>query len=692
MSKKIAFLILMILSASPAWAKSLQMVTYYPAPTAAYDRLRLVPSSSLGALGSACDEVGTMYINADDTNKLYICNSAGGGSGQWGFLKGVWVQSGHNIMLSDTDFPVDKKVGIGTGSDAPEFKLTLDNDGGIMATGAVGSGAALTTAGAGTRLIWYPAKAALRAGQVSNTQWNDTNIGNDSVAFGYNSFAPATKSTILGGEGNQATLTGTGGTVHGGLNNSVSGSYGTVVGGESNTANAEYGFVGGGRSNDAGDSAAILGGDNSTALSGGAIVGGEGHIGGYNATIVGGRNNRASPSGVLPSENSMVVGGSGNVAQGLFDMIVGGRTNLVNARYSAVVGGWNNQLTDASWHITILGGKDNRLINSSRGVIGGGEANRGSYSSVIVGGRNNITPGGYGFIGGGDNNRAQGESGVLGGSNNMSMGTQTFVGGGNSNIINGGIDRYATILGGSENQADGDSSLAGGRNMKLSASADRTFVWGYSAVPVTINTAGAFLIYSGNVGVNTITPTERLHINGNMLVSTGNVILNNPPAIAAPVGNPKIDPGGVVGLDMAESFLVNEDVSVGDILVMDPAEPGRLRKSRAAYDATVVGVVSGAPALLLKGEEFIASPAPVTEFKKDTEASVALAGRVLCKVSLENGPIQTGDLLTTSSETGYAMKAADKDRAFGAVIGRALEPFAGDESPTGMIKVFIKQY
>ena len=38
--------------------------------------------------------------------------------------------------------------------------------------------------GAGTRMMWYPKKAAFRAGKVDATQWSDANIGNDSVAMG----------------------------------------------------------------------------------------------------------------------------------------------------------------------------------------------------------------------------------------------------------------------------------------------------------------------------------------------------------------------------------------------------------------------------------------------------------------------------------------------------------------------------
>ncbi len=74
------------------------------------------------------------------------------------------------------------KVGIGT--TAPDLKLTLDNDGGIIAKGTFGSGTTLSTSGEGTRFIWYPKKAALRAGYVSGDNWNDHYIGNYSVSFG----------------------------------------------------------------------------------------------------------------------------------------------------------------------------------------------------------------------------------------------------------------------------------------------------------------------------------------------------------------------------------------------------------------------------------------------------------------------------------------------------------------------------
>jgi len=128
---------------------------------------------------------------------------------------------------SPTTFYVDSstnRVGIGTTS--PEFKLSLESDGGIIAKGAVFSGVTMTTAGSGTRMIWYPRKAAFRAGHVNGTQWDDANIGNYSGAIG-----------------NDLTVSGPY-SFAAGVSNVVSSSY-SVAFGQSNTSSNDYTFVGG---------------------------------------------------------------------------------------------------------------------------------------------------------------------------------------------------------------------------------------------------------------------------------------------------------------------------------------------------------------------------------------------------------------------------------------------------------------
>jgi hypothetical protein len=85
------------------------------------------------------------------------------------------------------------------------------------------------------------------------------------------------------------------------------------------------------------------------------------------------------------------------------------------------------------------------------------------------------------------------------------------------------------------------------------------------------------------------------------------------------------------------------------------------------YDTRVAGVVAGAgdyrPGLILDRLGTGTDRLPL-----------ALLGKTYCKVDASNGPVAIGDLLTTSSMPGHAMKVSDPSRAFGAVIGKALQP------------------
>jgi hypothetical protein len=68
------------------------------------------------------------------------------------------------------------------------------------------------------------------------------------------------------------------------------------------------------------------------------------------------------------------------------------------------------------------------------------------------------------------------------------------------------------------------------------------------------------------------------------------------------------------------------------------------------------------------------------------EVPLAVVGIVPCKASAENGPIERGDLLVTSSTPGHAMKGTDRNRMLGAVVGKALEPLREGK---GVIQVLV---
>ncbi len=121
--------------------------------------------------------------------------------------------------------------------------------------------------------------------------------------------------------------------------------------------------------------------------------------------------------------------------------------------------------------------------------------------------------------------------------------------------------------------------------------------------------------------------------------------------------------------DCAEDFdIANaEVVEPGTVMVLTDSEV--LEPSQCAYDRRVAGVISGAgdykPGIVLDKQE-----------SRPNRKPIALLGKVYCKVDANYGPIKIGDLLTTSPTPGHAMRATDQNRAFGAVIGKALRPLA----------------
>ena len=112
-------------------------------------------------------------------------------------VAGQTLRNDGTAWVTDDNLTNDgSKIGIGT--TAPDMKLTIDNDGGILAKGEYNNGELLTETGAGTKLIWYPRKAAFRAGRVSDSEWNEAELGPNSVAFGYNSKAIGDGSFSMG--------------------------------------------------------------------------------------------------------------------------------------------------------------------------------------------------------------------------------------------------------------------------------------------------------------------------------------------------------------------------------------------------------------------------------------------------------------------------------------------------------------
>ena len=143
--------------------------------------------------------------------------------------------------------------------------------------------------GAGTRLMWYPAKSAFRAGYVDGAQWDNVNIGMYSIATGYKTEASGQASTAIGagttargtaataiGEGTQAfgvasTAIGNGATAFGDFSTAIG--LNSYSNGQSSFAMGEFSTAGGGAAAAMG-SGASAGGFASIAMGYGSYAGG----------------------------------------------------------------------------------------------------------------------------------------------------------------------------------------------------------------------------------------------------------------------------------------------------------------------------------------------------------------------------------------------------------------------------------
>jgi hypothetical protein len=133
----------------------------------------------------------------------------------------------------------------------------------------------------------------------------------------------------------------------------------------------------------------------------------------------------------------------------------------------------------------------------------------------------------------------------------------------------------------------------------------------------------------------------------------------------------------ISGADLAEAYYTKDNtIMPGDVVQIDGTLPAGVKKSTSAYNGQALGIVSTQPGMIL-GD-------PTDALSGNKPVLLALNGRVPVKISMENGPVEAGDYLTTSSTPGYAMKAT---RA-GPTIGKALESYTG--SGNGVVLAFVE--
>jgi hypothetical protein len=294
-----------------------------------------------------------------------------------------------------------------------------------------------------------------------------------------------------------------------------------------------------------------------------------------------------------------------------------------------------------------------------------------------------------------------------------------------------GIGNGGDIAFGTPNAETGMTiTRAGGRGDLRFEGSTLKLVAGLAGGPPA-STAGIAINTVGNVGIGTVNPATKLHVesagfaelaikstNERAILSLNNGL--NPQGyvwtLESGVGgrfpslfgiyNRTVNKSGLEidgnllvsvkalqitgGADFAENFDVLApnnltskgaiEIQPGMVVAIDPNHPGKLNLSRRAYDRRVAGIISGAgdvkPGMMMKQEGTLA----------DGKHPVALSGRVYVWVDAARGAIRPGDLLTTSATPGHAMKAGNPTKAQGAIIGKAM---TGLKTGKGLVLVLV---
>jgi hypothetical protein len=396
----------------------------------------------------------------------------------------------------------------------------------------------------------------------------------------------------------------------------------------------------------------------------------------------------------------------------------------------------SNTLTAGVTQATIAGGggsnsgilRQNRVTDLG-GTIGGGVNNLAGNDGGA------IDDAAYSTVGGGIFNQAWGSfSAVAGGNSNVASGSFSVVAGGSSNGASG---QFSAVAGGALNGAGGSYSFAAGRQARVRTpfevgggdldGDEGTFVWADSTLANFQSTGpNQFLIRAtGGVGINTNSPTPGglsiagqgkltfgptmrqvidFHLPAYGIGSQGGVVYfrTEPPGGhfawymggshsdtqldpgAGGVRQMRLDGGGNLfvrgayfsgGADFAEMLPASGGLEPGDVLAIGP--DGALTLSTEAYQDSLAGVYSSKPGIVGG-----AADGESTEGK----VPLAVAGIVPVKVTAENGPVRPGDLLTSSSTPGQAMRASRERVTVGVVLGKALEPLA---EGSGVVRALV---
>ena len=408
----------------------------------------------------------------------------------------------------------------------PTPAATLEIDGSLLAAGTNG---ATPVSGGGSRLMWVPAKSSFRAGFVDGGQWDDGNIGNRSMALGYNTTAFGDFSTAIG------------------ISTNADGMYSTAMGGSTN-ANGNFSTAMGSNTDATGDYTTSMGantsanGTYSVAMGESSTANGNYSTAMGEATTANGNYATSMGNGTMANGDYSTAMGSGSLATGNYSFAFGEQGSLASGEASIAAG----TATFASFADAAAFGIATTASGNAATAFGNGSTASGDYStafgsgtqssgenSTAMGSGNTDASGnssmatGFGASASGDYSAALGNDAVASGTAAFATGVNTIAYGTNSTAM------------GDLTVADGVNSTAMGVNAATSGYS-YTFVYGDgSAATVndasyeyTVRASGGYQFYddatttpaatlsngvlavAGTVGIGTTSPTQTLDVAG----------------------------------------------------------------------------------------------------------------------------------------------------------------------------------
>ncbi|MBS1619219.1 MAG: tail fiber domain-containing protein, partial [Bacteroidetes bacterium] len=469
------------------------------------------------------------------TNEIGVAYGGTLASAMIRFHRAIFGTDGYMSFSTNNDterMRIDNSGNVGINTTAPQTKLHVSG-GGILVEGTTG---AIPASGAGTRLMWYPAKAAFRAGAATATEWDDANVGTYSFATGITTTASGAYGSVA--MINQATASGSSSFAAGWLATASAsdavaiGSHNTAAGvnslamGYGCTASSQYSMAMGHSSQAVGYGDVAIGESNVASGGDATAFGALDTASGTFSTALGWASRAGGRYSFAAGEANKAMGwasvtlGEGNVvtssdatAFGALNKVyhnfstAGGEYCVITGQYSTCMGYLDTAsgtFSDAFGAFTRSGGTAS--FTAGYGTIASGnEAVAIGYfdtatatTAVALGSSNNVS-GAYSAAMG-VSNKVSGVAGIaLGGSNTVSGNSSVAIGNNNT------VPSFGEMVVGQYNTSYTPSSATGW------VSTDRLFTIGNGTSTAATSNA-VTVLKSGNVGIGTATPAAPLHI------------------------------------------------------------------------------------------------------------------------------------------------------------------------------------